>query len=431
MCFHSLVLEPHNYNEVKYEVQCIYLFLVGEAFAQMEITENKEQTQHGNPENVPAENQDMKGKEQSDIEEPLNASLPDNEEPSIDNSMVEQENVISNSTDVCTYTDGELTELDGTKPDVSSEKDFVHVAMETSEELSQGDELSLVSQEDQEVSDVSEKTVNILCDKCDISICITPPLEDVIETNAKDDGSLKEYQYNDGDLAENTSQKDSSVIDSPDSETTVGEDTKDLQTNDKVEIEVNEQENGVDVALTLEKTEAEENIAVACNEVKEFDEHPETDVVFDTVSVEQYSLKMNGNQTGEDEEAVVTQREFVQMDENGIVAADLRENLDHKKIVSSEEKTAEYNEDLAMSRTHAEDNSTENSNSTNDNVSEKIIGQELVTVADPVADSVQNGDVNDQVQLQEPSLSDSIVLQRVDAGINDKSHCQPFSYYLN
>ena len=429
MCFHSLVLEPHNYNEVKYEVQCIYLFLVGEAFAQMEITENKEQIQHGNPENVPAENQGMKGTEQSDIEEPLNASLPDNEEPSIDNSMVEQENVISNSADVCTYTDSELTELDGTKPDVSSEKEIVHVAMETSEELLQGDELSLVSQEDQEISDVSEKTVNILHDKYDISICITPPLEDVVETNAKDDGS--EYQYNDGDLAENTSQKDSSFIDSPDSETTVGEDTKDLQTNDKVEIEVNEQENGVDVALSLEKTEAEDNIAVPYNEVKESDEHPETDVVVDTVSVEQYTPKMNGNQTGEDEEAVVTQKEFVQMDENGIVPADLCENLDHKKVVSSEEKTAEYNEDLAMSRTHAEDNSTENSNSTNDNISEKIIGQELVTVADPVADSVQNGDVNDQVQLQEPSLRDSNVLQRVDAGINDKSHCQPFSYYLN
>ena len=408
---------------------------MGEAFAQMEITENKEQTEHGNTEvsvseNVPAGNQCMTVTEQSGTEEPLNGSLPDNEEPSTDNSMAEKENVIANNTDVCAYTDSEPTELDGTKPDVSSEKDFVCVAMETSKELSQGDQLSLVSQEDQEVSDVSEKTVNVLYDKCDISICITPPLEDVIETDAKDEGSLKEYQNNHGDLSENTSQIDSSDIGSPDSETTVGEETKDLQTNVNVEIEVHEQENNADVALTLEKTEAEDNIAVAYNEVKEFDEHAETDVVVDTVSAEQYSLKLNGNQTGEDEEAVITQKEFVQMDENGIVVADVCEHFDHKRIVSSEEKTAESNEDLAVGKTHAEDNSTENSNSSNIGVSEKIIGQELVTVTDPVADSVQNGDVNDQVQLQESSLSESIVLQRVNAGINDKSHCQPFSCYL-
>ena len=360
-------------------------------------------------ENVSPESQGVIATEHSDVEQQSATCFPDTEdgettEPSmLDHPVVDEENAV----DVCAYTDSEATELVGAKPGISSELDSPQipsssVAIDTSQEL---------SQEDQELSSASENTVDTLYDHCD-----TSPIEDVIVTAAKDN-NFKD------DGPETLCQKNSVEV-SLSSEIADDEEMRDLQSNDITEIEVKEQENSTqpDVSFNLEKVDAEGNVEVAYNEVKDFVKHSETDILVDSILVEQFSPRLDGIQTAEDDEAVVTQKDFVEITKNGSAVAEICENSDHKKSVSFEEKTAESYE--VIRETPIDDHSTEQA--TNFNASEKG----LVTTAERSADSLQNGTGNKEVESGETSFDDSVVLQRVDAG-NDVLYIMMIINYCN
>ena len=358
-----------------------------ETSLQKESTENRELEDNSDAAlsisgNVSPESHSMIAAEQSDIaEEQSFACLPDKEdqkmmEPSIDNSVVNHENVISDSTDVSTYTNSEGTELVSMKPEKANETDSIDTpdadaATETIEELSQDNELTLVTQDNQELSSTSEQTLNKIYDICDISVPITSSIEDVIETGIKDDGSLKEYKHSHDDVSEKLCETDPAVdVLSLSAETGDGTESRDLHTepNINTQNEVTGPKDSVDVPSELGIIETEDNMEVAYNELKSFDEHSE-----------QYSPQLDSIQTGEDDEAVETQKKIEEITvKNGNVVAETSNNPVYNRSVSCEEKTAESYEDS----------------------------------------------VSKEVPICESSLGDAVILQRVDAG-NEKSLKNP------
>lgn len=373
-------------------------------------------------ENEPCERQDLTTTNQHDTEDLSVACLSDKEdekmmEASTGDSVVDQEFAVSDNVDVCAYTDSEETDFTGAKPEFGNETDSVYATMETSNEISQGNE-SVVIQDDQKTSTFSERTDNSVRHKnCDISICISPPVDNAIVTEASDDGHLNKHQYSGEDMSDKHPQKDSSFEVSASSETSVGKDT-DLEMNPETENKAKEEEekSAVYIPLNVEKIEANNNVEVPCDEIKNFDKYAKTDFCMDSIAV-------HGKQCSPkpaEAETVITQNEFVERVENETTAAEIKENSD----VSLEGETAEIYEDGG--ETHIGDLSPENTDSRNDVTLEKTTGQDLGTVVDTAVDSVQNeADIlNKEVQPEDQLLlENAIAVQRVDAGISNEKLC--------
>ena len=342
-------------------------------------------------------------------------------EASTGDSVVDEEFAVSDNVDACTYTESEETDLTGAKPEFGNETDSVHATMETSNKISQGDE-SVVVQDDPETSSFSERTDNSLRhNNCDISICISPPVDDAIVTEASDNGHLNKHQYSGEDMSDKHPQKDSSFEVLASSETSVGEDN--LEMNPEIENEAKEEEkSAVYIPLNLEKIEANNNVEVPCNEIKDFDKYAKTDFGVDSFAAHEEQCSSKPTEA----ETVITQNEFEERVENETTVAEIKENSD----VSLEEKTAEIYEDDGG--THIGDLSLENTDFRNADTLEMTTGQDLGTVLDTTVDSVQNeADIlNKEVQPDdELLLENTIVLQRVDAGIsNEKLFCNHASF---
>ena len=372
-------------------------------------------------ENEPCERQDLTTTNQQDTGDLSVACLSDKEdekmtEASTGDSVVDQEFAVSDNVDACAYTESEETDLTGAKPEFGNETDFVHATMETYEEISQGNK-SVVIQDDQETCTFSERTDNSLRhNNCDISICISPPVDDAIVTEASDDGHLNKHQYSGEDMSDKHPLRDSSFEVSASSETSVGKDN--LEMNPEIENEAKEEEkSAVYIPLNLEKTEANNNVEVPCNEIKDFDKYAKTDFRVDSIAAHEEQCSSKPTEA----ETVISQNEFEERVENETTVAEIKENSD----VSLEEKTAEIYENDAG--THIGDLSPENTDFRNADTLEMTTGQDLGTVVDTAVDSVQNeADIlyNKEVQPEDQLLlENTIVLQRVDAGISNEKLC--------
>ena len=393
----------------------------------MEITDGKELIciEHNDSEvhvaeNEPSDRQDLTTTNHWNIEDSSVVCLSDKEdermtESSTDNSVRDQEFVASDNVNLCAYTESEATDLIGAKPEFGNETDSVDTTMETSKELLQDSE-SVVIQDDQEISTFSERADNSLQhNNCDVSISISPPVEDAIVTEAKDDGHLNKYQDIHENMSEEHSQEDSSFEVSASSETSVGEDTN-LETNLEAENEVKEQENSAFyIPLNLEKIENNNNEEVADNEMKDFEKYARTDFCVDAIAVHEEQCSPKTAET----ETVITQEEFVERAEHGNTTAEICEN----SHVSCEDKTAEIDEDSGG--THVGNLSTENTDSRNVDTSQMTTGLDLGSGVDTAVDSIQNETdiLSKETQPAESLLDNTIVLQQIDAGTSNAKFC--------
>lgn len=447
-----------------------YLFtnVVGEMKpVEMETTEqvdtsNEEIAEHdhlvcSNGEIVSSENEgSVATKEQSDIGEAVIECLPDNEDgqmmpTSKADSVVDEENLATDDSNLCLYTENEPVALVGSMPEEenlktdSTQQPNTHVGIETSDENLQGHDVTLVTQDDKDLTDSSEGTVNKLLENCEVSIYVTPANEEDVN-EAEDHGdNLKESHIFQEDVSEDLCQNNSSAEVSLATETTdeiTGEEIRDSQLNADDDTDLLGTEfahvSGVDVPLNLEQVDAEENTEVV---YKDLDEHVEAELG-------QYSPRFDGDQ------AVITHKEFFKRADEAFVSAVICESSDHKQ---SELDTAEssdligeiqadkhsFDDTLSSNvvalekkvdgqdvKTVLEPNveetegidkeecsdSIENTLSSNVGVLERRIdGQDVRTVLEPASD-VKQGDAVDKEVCGDSSLDDVLVLQRVDAG---------------
>ncbi|XP_078349882.1 uncharacterized protein LOC144634708 isoform X2 [Oculina patagonica] len=418
-----------------------------------DIVESDHLEETSNSDIVPPESDGSIGKEMSDVEEPVVECLPVDEDGQMkdntDNFVADQENLPTDDSNVCVYTETEPVTLVGSMPENkntetdSVEKPDAHVTMETSDENSKNDDMTLVAQDDKDVTDSSEETVDKLLDSCDVSIHVTPPNGD-IGNETEDYGDLKECHNIQEDVSEDLCETSSSAEVPLSTETTKetevaerGDSQFNVDNYNKLPETESAQGGSGLASLNLEEVDAEVNTDVM---YKGLDEHIETEL-------EQYSPRFDGD------EAVVTHKEFVKVADEGIVSAETSETSDHNQNEVDDEKitTAESpelngetkpeeksSEDILSSNagvaekaidgqeataespelngeTKPEEKSSEDILSSNAGVSEKAIdGQEAGTLIEPAVD-VEEAEAVDKEVCGESALDDTIVLQRVDA----------------
>ena len=140
-------------------------------------------------------------------------SIVDIKAGDIDN-LVSAKPGVSNIMDIGS---GDVDNLVIAKPEDASETDSTQMAgstniamcIETSEQVS--GELELVTQGNQEFTRVSEVTVNTSHDSLNVSVCNTSAIEDITEIDLKDDGNLKEDSCSRESVLENTNGKGSLI----------------------------------------------------------------------------------------------------------------------------------------------------------------------------------------------------------------------------
>ena len=140
-------------------------------------------------------------------------SIVDIKAGDIDN-LVSAKPGVSNIMDIGS---GDVDNLVIAKPEDASETDSTQMAgstniamcIETSEQVS--GELELVTQGNQEFTRVSEVTVNTSHDSLNVSVCNTSAIEDITEIGLKDDGNLKEDSCSRESVLENTNGKGSLI----------------------------------------------------------------------------------------------------------------------------------------------------------------------------------------------------------------------------
>lgn len=367
-------------------------------------TSNEEVTECDHLENsiskiVPPERETKK--EQSHIEERLVECSPDNEdgqmtEPSIENSVRDHKNLATDDSNVCVYTDTEHIALVDSMPEdtnvetESIQKPVTAAAIENShDEHSQGDDMTQVTQDDKDLTDLSERTIDTSLHNCEVSIYVTPPNGDVVDEEAEDDDNSQEH------VAE-------SPLSSDTTEETEGEKIRGSQINNDSELPGTAfaQGSGVDASWNLEKIDAEDNTEVM---YKDLDEHSEAEL-------EQCSPRFDGSQ------AVITQTEFVKTADEAIVSDEICESSDHKQteLVAEKMSTAESPE--VIGEVQVDKHFTEDALSSNIGASEKgINGQDPGMVSESAA-NVEQAEAVDKEVCGDSSFDDTIVLQRVDAG---------------
>ena len=326
---------------------------------------------------------------------------------------------------------GDVDNLVIPKPEDASERDStqmpgstnIAMCIESSEQVS--GELELVTQGNQEFTRVSEVTVHTSHDSLNVSVCNTSAIEDITEIGLKDDGNLKEDSCSRESVLENTNGKGSLIDTSqiiekngsgqPLHENEVEDvaDTDDHnlkgdnQGRDDVVTNLHEKDNSIDISQTAKSnsfgelngqlgepcvvendvrphedsidSDGKNNVENACGETKNVGEQSELANI-----TEQCSQKLNSIQTREDNEKVLIHEEVnnkVTEHESDITeTTGVSVGYADKERISFKKTSTEYNDNHA-----------------------------------------------DKEFLEDSSLSeDTVAVQRVDAGIENKLHL-----YLN
>ena len=326
---------------------------------------------------------------------------------------------------------GDVDNLVIAKPEDASETDStqmpgstnIAMCIETSEQVSGG--LELVTQGNQEFTRISEVTVNTSHDSLNVSVCNTSTIEDITEIGLKDDGNLKEDICSRESVLENTNGKvslidTSQIIERNGSGHPVHEnevedvaDTDDHnlkgdnQGCDDVVTNLHEKDNSIDISQTAESnsfgelngqlgepcvvendvrthedwidSEGENNVENVSGETKNVSEQSELASI-----TEQCSQKLNSIQTREDNEKV----------------------LMHEEVNN---KVTEHESDITETT----------------GVTEEYADKE--TISFKKTSTEHNDNRADKEFLEDSSPSeDTVAVQRVDAGIENKLHL-----YLN
>ena len=326
---------------------------------------------------------------------------------------------------------GDVDNLVIAKPEDASETDStqmpgstnIAMCIETSEQVSGG--LELVTQGNQEFTRISEVTVNTSHDSLNVSVCNTSAIEDITEIGLKDDGNLKEDICSRESVLENTNGKVSLIDTSqiierngsgqPLHENEV-EDVADTDDHnlkgdnqgcDDVVTNLHEKDNSIDISQTAESnsfgelngqlgepcvvendvrthedwidSEGENNVENVSGETKNVSEQSELASI-----TEQCSQKLNSIQTREDNEKV----------------------LMHEEVNN---KVTEHESDITETT----------------GVTEEYADKE--TISFKKTSTEHNDNRADKEFLEDSSPSeDTVAVQRVDAGIENKLHL-----YLN
>ena len=326
---------------------------------------------------------------------------------------------------------GDVDNLVIAKPEDASETDStqmpgstnIAMCIETSEQVSGG--LELVTQGNQEFTRISEVTVNTSHDSLNVSVCNTSAIEDITEIGLKDDVHLKEDICSRESVLENTNGKGSLIDTSqiierngsgqPLHENEV-EDVADTDDHnlkgdnqgcDDVVTNLHEKDNSIDISQTAESnnfgelngqlgepcvvendvrthedwidSEGENNVENVSGETKNVSEQSELASI-----TEQCSQKLNSIQTREDNEKV----------------------LMHEEVNN---KVTEHESDITETT----------------GVTEEYADKE--TISFKKTSTEHNDNRADKEFLEDSSPSeDTVAVQRVDAGIENKLHL-----YLN
>ena len=326
---------------------------------------------------------------------------------------------------------GDVDNLVIAKPEDASETDStqmpgstnIAMCIETSEQVSGG--LELVTQGNQEFTRISEVTVNTSHDSLNVSVCNTSAIEDITEIGLKDDGNLKEDICSRESVLENTNGKGSLIDTSqiierngsgqPLHENEV-EDVADTDDHnlkgdnqgcDDVVTNLHEKDNSIDISQTAESnsfgelngqlgepcvvendvrthedwidSEGENNVENVSGETKNVSEQSELASI-----MEQCSQKLNSIQTREDNEKV----------------------LMHEEVNN---KVTEHESDITETT----------------GVSEEYADKERISFKKTSTEYNDNHANKEFLEDSSPS-EDTVAVQRVDAGIENKLHL-----YLN
>ena len=326
---------------------------------------------------------------------------------------------------------GDVDNLVIAKPEDASETDStqmpgstnIAMCIETSEQVSGG--LELVTQGNQEFTRISEVTVNTSHDSLNVSVCNTSAIEDITEIGLKDDGNLKEDICSRESVLENTNGKGSLIDTSqiierngsgqPLHENEV-EDVADTDDHnlkgdnqgcDDVVTNLHEKDNSIDISQTAESnsfgelngqlgepcvvendvrthedwidSEGENNVENVSGETKNVSEQSELASI-----MEQCSQKLNSIQTREDNEKV----------------------LMHEEVNN---KVTEHESDITETTA----------------VSEEYADKERISFKKTSTEYNDNHANKEFLEDSSPS-EDTVAVQRVDAGIENKLHL-----YLN
>ena len=326
---------------------------------------------------------------------------------------------------------GDVDNLVIAKPEDASETDStqmrgstnIAMCIETSEQVSGG--LELVTQGNQEFTRISEVTVNTSHDSLNVSVCNTSAIEDITEIGLKDDGNLKEDSCSRESVLENTNGKGSLIDTSqimekngsgqPLHENKFEEiaDTDDHNLKgdnqgwDDVVTNLHEKDNSIDISQTAESnsfgelngllgepcvvendvrthedwidSEGENNVENVSGETKNVSEQSELASI-----MEQCSQKLNSIQTREDNEKV----------------------LMHEEVNN---KVTEHESDITETT----------------GVSEEYADKERISFKKTSTEYNDNHANKEFLEDSSPS-EDTVAVQRVDAGIENKLHL-----YLN
>ena len=322
---------------------------------------------------------------------------------------------------------GDVDNLVIAKPEDASETDStqmpgstnIAMCIETSEQVSGG--LELVTQGNQEFTRISEVTVNTSHDSLNVSVCNTSAIEDITEIGLKDDSNLKEDICSRESVLENTNGKGSLIDTSqiierngsgqPLHENEV-EDVADTDDHnlkgdnqgcDDVVTNLHEKDNSIDISQTVESnsfgelngqlgepcvvendvrthedwidSEGENNVENVSGETKNVSEQSELASI-----TEQRSQKLNSIQTREDNEKV----------------------LMHEEVNN---KVTEHESDITETT----------------GVSEEYADKERISFKKTSTEYNDNHADKEFLEDSSPS-EDTVAVQRVDAGIENKLH---------
>ena len=354
-------------------------------------------------------------------------SIVDIKAGDIDN-LVSAKPGVSNIMDIGS---GDVDNLVIAKPEDASETDSTQMAgstniamcIETSEQVS--GELELVTQGNQEFTRISEVTVNTSHDSLNVSVCNTSAIEDITEIDLKDDGNLKEDSCSRESVLENTNGKGSlidtsQIIEKNGSGQPLHEnefeeiaDTDDHnlkgdnQGRDDVVTNLHEKDSSINISQTAESNsfgELNGQLGEPC--VVENDVRPHED------SIDSDGKNNVENASGETKN-VGEQYELANITEQCSQKLNsIQTREDNEKVVMHEEvnnKVTEHERDITETT----------------GVSEEYADKERISFKKTSTEYNDNHANKEFLKDSSPS-EDTVAVQRVDAGIENKLHL-----YLN
>ena len=299
----------------------------------------------------------------------------------------------------------------------------IAMCIETSEQVPGG--LELVTQGNQEFTRISEKTVNTSHDSLNVSVCNTSAIEDITEIDLKDDGNLKEDSCSRESVLENTNGKGSlidtsQIIEKNGSGQPLHEnefeeiaDTDDHnlkgdnQGRDDVVTNLHEKDSSINISQTAESNsfgELNGQLGEPC--VVENDVRPHED------SIDSDGKNNVENASGETKN-VGEQYELANITEQCSQKLNsIQTREDNEKVVMHEEvnnKVTEHERDITETT----------------GVSEEYADKERISFKKTSTEYNDNHANKEFLKDSSPS-EDTVAVQRVDAGIENKLHL-----YLN